>query len=160
MESRCDDDVLRERYFRRPDALRRFLTSGTESCASWLLPLAATSKLSPLGHWRLVELFDSGGVETERLAVRQELIAQLHSAGYSPASPELLYLLRAQWLDLATVGLGDEILKQADALDARTLAAVLDEKKGAPRRSRVSPSSLRAMPVNRFTICRCRGCWR
>ncbi len=130
MESRCDDDVLRERYFRRPDALRRFLTSGTESCGSWLLPLAATSKLSPLGHWRLVELFDSGGVETERLAVRQELIAQLHSAGYSPASPELLYLLRAQWLDLATVGLGDEILKQADALDARTLAAVLDEEKG------------------------------
>lgn len=133
-EMGCADDALRERYFQRPNALRKYLVEGTEQCDRWLLSLAAASRLTPLGHWRMVEMFDSGGVEIERLAVRQELIAQLRSAGASPVGPELLYLVRAQWEDLAATGLGGDILKQADALDAATLTALMDASRGGDAR--------------------------
>src|SRR5262245_34010952 len=119
---------MREIYFKRPTAVREFLSEDDPACSNWVLTIASRFGLTPLTHWRLVELLDSED-DAGRLAARAALMAQLRAQGHAADSIEMLHLTRAQWLDLAALGLPGEIVRQGDALDPATLAAVLDESR-------------------------------
>ncbi|HYM34140.1 MAG TPA: hypothetical protein VET48_02030, partial [Steroidobacteraceae bacterium] len=109
----CHREKLADRYFARPGAGAEFLRNEDRYCATWLFDYAKRAPMTSLAYWRLAGLFQSEH-EEYRIAAFENILSKFRQR--DPESSEAVCLTRMYWMSLASIGLGDWVIKDAEKL--------------------------------------------
>lgn len=129
-QNRCADRQLEERYFRHPWASSAFLHEAEFVCMSWLFDIPRYAAPTPLLYGRIADSLSVGtdGTDVDALVAARALRDSLAQERMRVNASAYLYALRVYWLELADLGMTDELLAEADSLPRGDLSLILDGK--------------------------------
>ncbi len=128
--NRCADQGLEERYFRHPWASAAFLHEEEYVCEPWLFDIPRYAAPTPLLYGRIADALSVGtdGTDIDALVVARAFRDSLAREGTRADAPAYLYAQRVYWLELADLGMTDQLLSEADSLPRDDLSLLLDGK--------------------------------